>query len=54
MSDEDREAIIQIAGKSLARFQPKPESRPEAKAKSKAGPEPKAKVALKPEPEEKS
>jgi F-type H+-transporting ATPase subunit alpha len=25
LSDEDRETIIQIASKSLARFQPKPE-----------------------------
>jgi F-type H+-transporting ATPase subunit alpha len=44
LSDTDRETIIQIAGKSLARFQPKPAA--------KAEPEPKPKP--KPEPEEKS
>ena len=38
LSDEDRETIIQISTKSLARFQPKPE----------------AKAEPKPEPEEKS
>ena len=31
LSDEDRETIIEIARKSLARFQPKPESKPEPK-----------------------
>ena len=36
LSDEDRETIIEIARKSLARFQPKPEpeSKPEAKPRS--------------------
>jgi len=46
LSDEDRETIIQIGGKSLARFQPKPE--PESK------PEAQAEVKPKPKPEEKS
>ncbi|MGB7629701.1 MAG: alternate F1F0 ATPase, F1 subunit alpha [Candidatus Deferrimicrobium sp.] len=48
LSDEDRETIIRIAGKSLARFQPKPgpESKPEAQKEAK--PKPKS------EPEEKS
>ena len=54
LSDADREMIIQIATKSLARFQPKPE----AKAEPKAGPETKPKVQRevkpKPDPEEKS
>jgi F-type H+-transporting ATPase subunit alpha len=61
LSDADREAIIQIARKSLARFQPKPESKPEAKpepeskpgvkteVKPKAGPKPEAKAGPKPE-----
>ena len=62
LSDEDRNAIIQIARTSLARFQPKsePETRPEVKTevKPKTEPEPKpevnAEVKPKPEPEEKS
>jgi F-type H+-transporting ATPase subunit alpha len=56
LSDEDRETIIEIARKSLARFQPKPESKPEAKAEPK--PEPKSKPEVQkqaePKPEEKS
>jgi F-type H+-transporting ATPase subunit alpha len=46
LSDEDRETIIQIARKSLARFQPKLEAKTEPKAEAKA--------KTKPEPEEKS
>src|ERR1017187_8400484 len=46
LSDEDRETIVQIARKSLARFQPKPE------AESK--PEVQAEVTPKPKPEEKA
>ncbi len=49
LSDEDRKMIIQIATKSLARFQPKPaspagapESKPEAKGVVKPEPKPKA------------
>jgi F-type H+-transporting ATPase subunit alpha len=34
LSDSDRETIIQIARKSLASFQPKPEPKPESKDKS--------------------
>jgi hypothetical protein len=32
LSDEDRETIIQIARKSLTRFQPKPETEPEERS----------------------
>jgi F-type H+-transporting ATPase subunit alpha len=38
LADEDRKAIVEIARAALARFQPKPESKPEAKA----GPTPEA------------
>jgi F-type H+-transporting ATPase subunit alpha len=48
LSDEDRETIIQIARKSLAPFQPKPE--PDSKPEVQRGDRP----APKPEPEEKS
>ena len=62
LSGADRETIIQIARKSLARFQPKPEtnSKPEVqtkvKPKAEAKPEakPEATVEPKPEPEKKS
>jgi F-type H+-transporting ATPase subunit alpha len=62
LSDEDRKAIIQIARKSLACFQPKsePEAKPEVKTEVKPKPEPepkpeaKAEVQPKPKPEEKS
>jgi F-type H+-transporting ATPase subunit alpha len=60
LSDEDREAIIQIARKSLARFQPKPdakaEPKPEAKAepKSEAKAEPKTETKAEPKPEVKT
>jgi F-type H+-transporting ATPase subunit alpha len=48
LSDADRETIIQIATKSLARFQPKPE------AESKPGVQTEVKPKSKPEPEKKS
>jgi len=48
LSDEDHETIIQIAGKSLGRFQPKPE------AKAEAIPEVQAEVKPKPGNEKKS
>jgi F-type H+-transporting ATPase subunit alpha len=58
LSDEDRETIIEIARKSLARFEPKPESKPEAKAEPKPEPESKTEVQKeakpKSKPEEKS
>jgi F-type H+-transporting ATPase subunit alpha len=60
LSDEDRKAIVEIARKSLASFQPKtePKSKPEAKAevkpKPESKPEAKAEVKPKPKPEEKS
>ncbi|MGA8088564.1 MAG: hypothetical protein WCA10_14745, partial [Terracidiphilus sp.] len=60
LSDEDRETIIEIARKSLARFQPKPESKPEATAEPKPKSEPESKTVVqkeakpKSEPEEKS
>jgi len=48
LSDEDRETIIQIAGKSLARFQPTPEAKPEPKPEAKPEPKPEAKPEIKP------
>jgi F-type H+-transporting ATPase subunit alpha len=53
LSDEDRETIIQIATKSLARFQPKPkpEVQTDAKAKAESKPEPKSQPRPKPKPE---
>jgi F-type H+-transporting ATPase subunit alpha len=60
LSDEDRKMIIQIATKSLARFQPKPaspasapESKPKVKARSKPDPKQKAEIQTdaKPDPE---
>ena len=66
LSDADRETILQIARKSLARFQPKPapEPKPEIQPKGKSDrkPEPKAESEVqtevkpkpKPEPEENS
>jgi F-type H+-transporting ATPase subunit alpha len=55
LSDEDRETIIQIATKSLARFQPKPkpEVQTDAKPKSEAKDEPKPEAKAKPKPEPK-
>jgi F-type H+-transporting ATPase subunit alpha len=48
LSDEDRETIIQIAGKSLARFQPTTEAKPEPKPEAKPEPKPEAKPESKP------
>jgi F-type H+-transporting ATPase subunit alpha len=45
LSDSDRETIVQIARKSLARFQPKPETKPDLQTKVK----PKPKAESKPE-----
>jgi F-type H+-transporting ATPase subunit alpha len=54
LSDEDRETIIQIARNALARFQPNPESKPEAKGGSKpeteAESKPEAQTEVKPKP----
>ncbi|MCJ7755925.1 MAG: alternate F1F0 ATPase, F1 subunit alpha [Thermoanaerobaculales bacterium] len=47
LSDEDRKAIIEIARKALARFQPEPETKPEAKGE----PKPEVKAEAKPESE---
>jgi hypothetical protein len=47
LSDEDRKTIVEISRKSLVQFQPKPESKPDAKAdphaEGKAEPKPDAK-----------
>jgi F-type H+-transporting ATPase subunit alpha len=53
LNDEDRKTIIEIARKALACFQPKPESKPEAKAEPKPEPEskPEAQTEVKPKPE---
>ena len=40
LSDVDHETILQIARKSLARFQPKPETKPDLQTKVKPKPEP--------------
>jgi F-type H+-transporting ATPase subunit alpha len=61
LSDEDRKMIVQIATKSLARFQPKPEPKPkpEDQTDTKSKPEPKPKpedqtdTKSKPEPKPK-
>ncbi|MGD0614111.1 MAG: alternate F1F0 ATPase, F1 subunit alpha [Verrucomicrobiota bacterium] len=52
LSDEDRKTIIEIARAALARFQPKPEAKPEAKAEPKPEPEsnPEAQTEVKPKP----
>ncbi len=51
LSDADRETIVQIARKSLARFQPKPETKPDlqTKGKPKIKAEPKPEAKAKPE-----
>ena len=56
LSDEDRETIIQVARKSLARFHPKPEpeSKPEVQTEVKPTPKPEAQAEPKPELKEKS
>ena len=51
LSDEDRAAIIEIAREALARFQPRPESTPEAKDKPERESRPEALTEVKPEPE---
>jgi F-type H+-transporting ATPase subunit alpha len=54
LSDEDRNTIIEIARKSLARFQPKPaakaEPKPEAEPKPDGGFNPEAPTDVKPKP----
>jgi F-type H+-transporting ATPase subunit alpha len=44
LSDEDRTAVIEIARQSLARFQPKPDTKPNAKQESRSESEPKPKT----------
>ena len=51
LSDEDRETIIEIARKALARFQPKPESKAEPKPEPESKPEAQTEVKAKPKPE---
>jgi F-type H+-transporting ATPase subunit alpha len=52
LGDEDRKTIVDIARTSLARFQPKPETKPEAKAEPKPESEskPKARTEVTPKP----
>jgi len=54
LSDEDRKTIVEIARKSLAPFQPKPESKAEAQAGAKpeaqAEPKPEAQTEINPKP----
>jgi F-type H+-transporting ATPase subunit alpha len=47
LSDADREAIIQIARKSLARFQPKPETESKPEVQKVVKPEPKRELEKK-------
>ncbi len=49
LSDEDREAILQIARKSLERFQPKPEPVAKPEAPNQVKPKPQAKADVNPE-----
>jgi F-type H+-transporting ATPase subunit alpha len=49
LSDEDRKTIIEIARKSLARFQPKPEATAESKPQANAEPKPEARPGPKPD-----
>jgi F-type H+/Na+-transporting ATPase subunit alpha len=51
LSDEDHKAIIEIAHKSLARFQPKPEAKTEPAPKPDGGAKPDAKPEVEPQPE---
>ena len=53
LSDKDRETIIQIASKSLVRFQPKPEAKSEFKSNESASESP-SRPEPKPEPEQKA
>jgi F-type H+/Na+-transporting ATPase subunit alpha len=48
LNDQDRTTILAIARQALARFQPKPESKPEANPEP--APKPEAQAAGKPEP----
>jgi len=50
LSDEDRATIIQIARKSLARFQPKPEPKPKPEQVTEEQPKPEAKAEPKSKP----
>jgi F-type H+-transporting ATPase subunit alpha len=52
LSDKDRKTIIEIARKSLAPFQPHPESKPEAEDSPESGPKPEAEAQteVKPKP----
>jgi F-type H+-transporting ATPase subunit alpha len=54
LSDQDRETILAIARKSLASFQPKPESKPAAKPEPDPKPDAQKEARSKPELEEKS
>ena len=54
LSDEDKKTIIEIARKSLAQFQPKPEPKPEAKTTAKVEPKPENKADAKPKPDDKA
>ena len=60
LSDEDRKTITEIARKSLAPFEPKPEPKPDAKVEPKSEPkpepgsQPKVPTEAKPEPPEKA
>jgi F-type H+-transporting ATPase subunit alpha len=48
LNDEDRKAIIEIARRSLTRFQPKPEAKVETKPEAESKPE--AQTEVKPKP----
>jgi len=54
LSDEDRKTIVEIARKSLARFQPKPESGPKPESKTEIKPKPEVKTDVQPKPEVKT
>jgi F-type H+-transporting ATPase subunit alpha len=54
LSDEDRKTIVEIARKSLTRFQPKPELGPKPEAKTEIKPKPEVKTDVQPKPEVKT
>jgi F-type H+-transporting ATPase subunit alpha len=58
LSDEDKKTVVEIARKALVPFQPKPEPKPEVKAKpegtAKVEPKPENKVGAKPKPDDKA
>jgi F-type H+-transporting ATPase subunit alpha len=54
LSDEDRKTIVEIARKSLAGFQPKPEPSPKPEAKTEIKPKPEVKTDVQPKPEVKT